>query len=295
MHRSLRTFAVASFVALVACGCTQSEKDEWDRMADWWRSDPAAGAKETWTIECNEYKAADHQKMADRMATLLKRVPELDAGQVRVEHEDDRSRVFYGDYTLGYKRAKVDGESQLKGDLVIQLDEEIKRDLDFVRQLAWGQHYPFFQARPIQKPVDDPGGRREWDLRHAAGHYTLHIGVTYNTPTLHDYKEAAYQWVADLRERGYEAYYCHDTDRAQTSICLGTFGSDAWVQDMDGNMVYTAQVNALRTREAEFQYNLENGHIRYKRVVDEKTRQGKRIPNLSFLVRIPRSQHTSNR
>ncbi|MBU0595816.1 hypothetical protein KJ567_03935, partial [Candidatus Bipolaricaulota bacterium] len=232
---------------------------------------------------------------ADRMATLLKRVPELDADRVWIEHKEDRSRVFYGIYVLGYKRAKVDSESQLEGDLVIELSEEIKRDLSFIRQLAWGEHYPFFEARPIQKPVDDPGGRREWDLRNATGDYTLHIGVTYNTPTLHDYKEAAYQWVADLRERGYEAYYCHDADRPQTSICLGTFGPDAYVKDLDGNMVYAAKVNALRARETEFQYNLENGHIQYKRTVDKETRKVERTPNLSYLARIPRSQHTLNR
>jgi hypothetical protein len=283
------------FVASSAVGCTQNERAEWDRMANAWRSDPATETEETWTIECNEYTAADHRRMADKMATLLKRVPELDADAVRIEHNEDRSRVFYGVYVLSYKRAKVDRKSQVKGDLVIQLSEEIKRDLGFIRQLAWGEHYPFFQARPLQKPVKESGGRREWDLRHAHGHYTLHIGVTYNTPTMHDYKEAAYQWVADLRKRGYEAYYCHDADRPQTSICLGTFGSDAYVQDRDGNMVYTAKVNALRDRETEFQYNLENGHIQYKRTVDPKTRKVERTPNLSFLARIPRSQHTLNR
>lgn len=292
MLRSVRTFAGVSFVALFAFGCSQNEKAEWDRMVNQWRRDPAAGVKETWTIECNEYKAADHRKMADKMATLLKGVPELNADEVCVEHHEDRSRVLYGDYELSYKRAEVDRESQLKGDLVIQLDEEIKRDLDFVRQLTWGEHYPFFQARPIQKPMDDSGGRPEWDLRNASGTYTLHVGVTYNTPTMHDYNEAAYQWVADLRKRGYEAYYCHDADRPQTSICVGTFGPDAYVEDMNGNMVYTAQVNALRARETEFQYNLENGHIEYKRVVDKTTREVQRIPNLSFLARIPRPQHT---
>ncbi len=295
MLRSVRTFAGLLFVTWAALGCSQNEKAEWDRMVNAWRSDPAAGAKETWTIECNEYKAADHRKMANKMATLLKDMHELKADEVRVEHAEDRSRVFYGNYVLRYKRAKVDGESQLKGDLVIQLSPAIKRDLEFVRKLAWGEHYPFFQARPIQKPTDDSGGRHDWDLRNAAGHYTLHIGVTYNTPTLHDYKEAAYQWVADLRKRGYEAYYCHDTDRSQTSICIGTFGPGALVQNMDGDMVYTAQVNRLRDQEPEFQYNLENGYRQYKRVVDKRTREVERIPNLSFLARIPRSQRASNR
>ncbi len=295
MYRFLMTFTGLLFVALYACACTPMERAEWNRWTTQWQSDPAVDTKEIWTIECNEYKASDHRKTADRMATLLKGVSKLDPGKVRVEHTGDRSRVFYGDYTLGYKRAKVSGRSQAKGDLVIRLDEEIKRDLSFVRQLAWGEHYPFFQARAIQKPVADPGGGREWDLRNANGHYTLHIGVTYNTPTLHDYKEAAYQWVADLRQRGYEAYYCHDTERAQTSICLGTFGASAWVQDKDGKMVYTANVNALRTKEPEFKYNLENGHIQYKRVVDKKTRKTERVPNLSFLARIPRPQHTFNR
>lgn len=281
-----------SLLILVA-SCNESDQKKWD---DFWKVDSSkgtffgkkAGETETWTIECNEYRSADkeeRERMADSMATLLKKRPELRADDVWVQNEGDRSRVFYGHYNLKYVTAQTDTDSHAKGDDIIELSEEIRRDLDNIRKLALGDKYPFFSARPMTEPTQDVGPS-EWDLRNARGVYTLNVGVTYNTETLHNYKEAAVEWVRDLRRRGHEAYYYHDPDRAISSICVGTFGDDALVDDGQGKKRMSDAVLALRNKD-EFKYNLENGHIINRGVVNDTGQKG-RIPNWSFLVKIPR-------
>ncbi len=282
-----------------AAACKQVDQKKWD---EFWKVDSSkgslfgrqAGETETWTIECNEYRSThreERERMADNMATLLKKCQELRAGDVSVQHETDRSRVFYGRYHLKYGEARTENDAHAKGDVIIELNEEIRRDLDFIRKLALGDKYPFFSARPIAEPTQDVGPP-EWDLRKARGTYTLNVGVTYNTETMHNYKEAAVEWVRDLRHRGYEAYYYHDPERALSSICVGTFGDDALVDDGQGKKRMSDAVVALRNKE-EFKYNLENGHIVNRGVANESGQKG-RIPNWSFLVKIPRNDATGS-
>lgn len=246
------------------------------------------GEYQDWTIECNAYEGPQRREMATRMAALLAEVPEIDKELVSVQHSDENSRVLYGNYPLEY----VYSDKKREGAPVIELDDKIRGGVDFIRKLAVGDAHPFLQARPIEKP-QEMQGLAAWDLHNATGTYSLHIGVTYGTPNLDNYKEAAMEWVKVLREMGHEAYYYFDPDDARVSICVGTFGPDAVKEIYDENkgtreQVYTAAVNALRAKDESFQYNLENGHIVYRRVMDEKTRRTERIPNLSFLVKIPK-------
>jgi len=274
-------------MACLPLGCSTAEREEWNRALSkpWFGKSSGIGKREEWTIECNAYDGPNHRDMADRMATLLKKVPELRSDEIWVEHNEKESRVFCGVYQLRYVEAKTDGDDRLKGDVIIQLNDRVKRDLAFVRQLALGEEHPFFSARPIRKPIPDVG-RPEWDLRNAKGVYTLNVGVTYPSPTLHNYKEVAVEWVRDLRKRGYEAYYYHDPDKPRTSICVGTFGEDALQRDSRGRRGYGPAVRALRSKD-QFKYNLENGHKVYKVAANTETNRQERIPNYSFLVRIP--------
>lgn len=276
------------FLLPAASGCSQADKQRWDNLFKRRPQSVAKGRKtgerEKWTIECNEYLGPSHIDTADTTATALKRVKGIDPELVSVAHSDDRSKVYYGTYELEYVQAQVEGFSRAEGDLVVQLSDEIKTDLEFIRKLAMGNQYPFLQARPTQAPSPDVGPP-ELDLRNARGMYSLHVGVTYATPTLHDYKYAAIEWVKDLRSRGYEAYYYHDPEKPQTSICVGTFGQEAMADTGGGKSGYSSAVRALREKE-ELKYNLENGHIVYRIATDEKKKQVK-IPNWSFLVKIP--------
>ncbi len=275
----------------------EPERSAWD---EFWGIEPSEPAKpqkpksegtgeyQDWSIECGAYDGAQRREMADRMAKLLKDVPEIDAERVQVQHSPEQSRVLYGEYSLEYVYSGAKKDSAP----VIELNDKIRGDVDFIRKLAIGNAHPFLQARPIEKP-QPMQGRPEWDLRNAAGVYSLHVGVTYATPTLEDYKGAALQWVQVLREDGHDAYYYHDPDDARVSVCVGTFGPDAVVETRNRQTgtterVYAAAVNALRARDESFQYNLENGHIVYRHVINKESNRKERIPNLSFLVKIPR-------
>lgn len=289
---------LALLLPLGLCGCNQEElertnQENLKRWDDFWKGGASegspfgrkAGDSEVWTIECNEYAGENSRAMADNMAAALKKVEGLKADAVRVDRHEDRYRVLYGSYPLKYVQAKVSKDSQVQGDLVIDLSDEIKRDLRLVRSLALGEEYPFFSARPIPEPAKDVGPP-EWDLRTAKGVYTLNVGVTYNTPTMHNHEEAAVEWVRVLREQGYQAYYYHAPDGGRTSICVGTFGDDALVTGPDGKSQYSEAVQALR-KQGDFQYNLENGLRIYRKAVNPDTGQPERIANWSFLVKIP--------
>lgn len=292
----LHWIALVAFLPLLA-GCGEQEKKKWD---DFWQqgslaslgTDRGPGDREAWTIECGEFTEAGHEDVADSLATALKRVSGLHSDKVRVQHSDDRSRIFYGTYNLQYVEAKVDGEGHARGDVIIELTNEVRTDLDFIRKLAMGDRYPFFAARPIPEPSPDVGPA-EWNLRNANGVYTLNIGVTYPTATLHDYKTAAVEWVKDLRGRGHEAYYYHDPNSAKSSICVGTFGEDALVDTGDGRTGYSDAVRLLREREEEFKFNLENGHKTFRIATDENGQRVK-MPNWSFLVKIPRQGESAS-
>jgi hypothetical protein len=297
MIRITADFLALSLV-LTVCGCSKNDMSrkhqenvkKWNNF--WSRGDSGgslfghkAGDAEIWTIECNEYTGANSGELADTVATALKKVEGVKADAVRVEHGEDQARVFYGSYSLRYVRAGANKETQVEGDTVIELSDEIKRDLRLIRSLAMGEEYPFFSARPIPQPVADVGPP-EWDLRNAKGIYTLNVGVTYNTPTLHNFKEAAVEWVKALREQGYQAYYYHSPDGMKTSICVGTFGDDALVTGPDSKTQYSEAVQAMRNQ-ADFQYNLENGLRIFRKAVNPDTGQVERMPNWSFLVKIP--------
>lgn len=304
---------VAVTVVCVMAGCNSEDmrkrhEENTRKWDEFWGAKESSGGlfvrrsgdTEIWTIECNAFTGPQHTETADTLATALKNVRQLRPDRIRVAHGDQESRIFYGEYKLKYTEAKVDSAAHAKGDVYIELNDEIKRDLTFIKSLALGEKHPFLSARTIPKPSEDVGPP-EWDLRNAKGVYTLHVGVTYNTPTLHNYKEAAVEWVKALREDGHEAYYYHHPDKAVSDICVGTFGEDAATEYTDtvkdpesGQMRQVRRVrlsdavHALRTQ-AEFRFNLENGCkvIRTARI--EGAGEESRLANESFLVKIPRA------
>jgi len=269
-------------LCLLTWGASGCEPGRWNR--DWGRPD-ATGKRdwnlyhskrstETWTIECVFFEGRGRQQTADRLGAALKNVRKLRPDAVRIVHEPERSVVYYGTYKL----------QQPEGGTAPAFSAALKEDVKFIRGLSVGNTPPFFHALPIPMPIEDTGPP-EWDLRNAKGAYTLHVGVTFNTPTLHNYKQAAVEWVRDLRDRGYEAYYYHDPDKPRSDICVGTFGRDALEEVSPGHHTYSQAVLRLQS-EAEFRWNLENGRKISKR------RPGTRenaMPNQSFLVRIPQT------
>ena len=241
------------------------------------------GDKEVWTIECKVCSGPDHAKDAELYARSLRGVDRLRPDAVTISAEKDRSRLFYGRYELKYVRPMVGGRP---GDLVVEQSKPLKDDLAYIKQLASGSSYPFLTARAIPVPIEDIGPP-EWDLRNAKGVYTLHVGVTYPTPELRDYKAAAVEWVKVLRADGYEAYYYHHPDRPKSDICVGTFGADAVIDQKGGGRRYSDAVISLQSK-GDFKWNLENGLRVTKTVPPSKENpQGMKVINQSFLVEIP--------
>ena len=283
--------------ALLVAGCGESDQKRWD---DFWSMKKSgggvsllgkrAGDAEEWTIECNEYRGPARRETADSMVKALKGVSALANHPIWAEHQEEQSRVYCGSYMLKYSAPKAASGGKPGAEPEIQLNEVIRNDLDLIRGLAVGDKYPFFSARARPKPIPDEGPP-EWDLRNAKGVYTLNVGVTKATPTMENYKEAAVEWVKDLRERGFEAYYYHSPERPLSSVCVGTFSEDALVVEPDGHRHYSDAVESLRAKE-EFKYNLENGAITYTTTALAKNER-KKVPNASFLVKIPKKPESA--
>jgi len=242
-----------------------------------------AGDKEIWTIECRVCTGPGHAAEAEMFAESLRAVSNLNRDAVSILAEKDRSRVLYGKYELKYVRAGAFGGS---GDVVIEHSKQLKSDIDFIKHLAAGEAHPFLTARAMPVPSADVGPP-EWNLVNAKGYYTLHVGVTYPTAELRDYKGAAVEWVRVLRQDGYEAYYHHNPDSAKSDICVGTFGPDALVKERDGTQRYSEAVMRLQSR-GDLRYNLENGHKVWRTQGPSKSNpKGGKMANQSFLVKIP--------
>jgi len=232
----------------------------------------ARSGSEPWTIECGVYDDEDHRELADELERSLRAVRDLKADRVSVQHDEERSIVYYGRYDLGYE---PDGET-------ISLSDEIKGDLRFIRTLTMADgQYPFLGARPIPAPSEDVGPP-EWNLENASGTYTLQIGWTHNTAGFSQRKQAATEWVRDLRQRGYEAYYHHSPDRPVSLVTVATFDESAVERTPDGRERYAQAVRDLQAN-PEFCCNLENGH----RVI-RTLENGEKRALPSFLVRIPK-------
>ncbi len=281
-----------ALAACALCGCVQPGQGGSNGGWNWLGSDDARRTEE-WTIECNAYEGPNRREISERMGALLRRLGELDARQVFVQHGERASRVYYGAYALKYAEARVEDDNRVQGDVLPQFTDQINRDLSFIRSLSLDGQYPFFSARRIPRPIPDEGPP-EWNLRNAKGVYTLHVGVTYSTPGLQNYKQAAVEWVRDLRNRGYEAYYYHDPDKPQSDICVGTFGESAVTvhqiaksrDEVEVKTEYSPEVTALQSKE-ELCWNLENGVKVFRSARDPRTGAVARMPNKSFLVRIP--------
>jgi len=112
--------------------------------------------------------------------------------------------------------------------------------------------------------------------------YSLQVAVFEPTGEFANYKQAAADHCAALRERGYEAYYHHG--QASSVVTVGTFGPNAVKNVSNGRVwrtVYSNEVTALQ-RDELLKYNLLNGHI--YRVRDK---DGTMVPMTSRLVEIP--------
>jgi len=260
---------------LAAAGCSQMGSSE-----GW-----LAGAGEAWTILCLELQGEGSEATAREIADVLRRTKGIEPELVRVQMDREGARIYYGDY-----RRRVKASTRERS-----IPRRMRADLRLLKELADSEGTRFFlHARTVPAPNPDVGPA-DWDLRRAAGSYTLQVAVYFNDAELHNRKLAAVEKARQLRGQGLEAYYYHGQTRS--IVTVGTFGEEA-VVDREGRVRhverggerqqvvhrYSDEVEALQRR-AECMYNLTNDGIWYN--LDSN---GRRVPVRSMLVRIPREE-----
>ncbi len=261
----LRVVWAASAVALAATwGCAAGGTGQVGSLF---------GPKGTpWTIRCMELQGTYRLQHIEELAETLKRTPGIRPQDVFVGDEPDGySRLYYGRYFC--RTSPRTGKRPLTG--------KMRQDLGLIRQLGDGSGRRYFlQALPVRMPTPDVGNP-EWALANLPATYSLQVAVFEPTDNFWEYKEAAAQYCALLREKGYEAYYYHGS--ACSMVTVGSFGPEAVITKADGRTYYSEEVLALQ-RDELLKYNLLNGAV-YR----VRSDTGKKVAVPSRLVKVPHS------
>jgi hypothetical protein len=239
-----------------------------------------------WAIQCVELHGPYAAQQVEQLADTLKRTPGIQAEEVFVRHNGEAARLYYGTY---YR--KTNPQTGAKS-----IPPRLQEDRVLIKELAGpnGERY-FLQAMIVPYPWPDVGNP-EWDLRHVDGAYSLQVAVFQPTDDFHEFKQAAADYCAFLRKKGYEAYYYHGS--SSSMVTVGAFGEDAVRErktrleradeqgktyaGLDYATEYSPQVMKLQQDEL-FKYNLVNGQIMRVRVPGSR----EAVPVPSQLVRIP--------
>lgn len=264
-HPAVRCRVVAliatAWVGLSAGGCASA---------------PRAGKQAGWTILCSEIKGPSRMQIAQQLVDTLEVTPGIRADEVYLRDDpDDVARIYYG----GYERP-LDKATNRRA-----TPANLRRDIDYIKRLGTedGRHL-FLGAMPVRTPQSDVGNP-EWDLRRVTGTYTLQVAAFEPTDTFSEYKQAAADYCALLRQQGFEAYYYHD--RSSSIVTVGLFGPDGVDIGPDGRSYYSQTVRDLQKSEA-LQYNLVNGRIFKVRAAD-----GSFVAMPSRLVHLPEKSEPS--
>ena len=198
----------AGGLLVLGVGCQRGSTGQWE-FKRW--DKPGQQQGEPWTILCLDTTGPEGRRALEVLAGALKNTQGLDPERVRVVQDRDTSRLYYGTY---YRRRDADtGEWRMP--------PELRRDMGYVRRLAAGQSYPFLLCSPVPQDTA-PVGPPEWDLRRAAGEYTLLVAVY---SEMEGRREAAVEHVKLLRGQGEQAYYHHKVGKSH--VCVGSFPASA--------------------------------------------------------------------
>jgi cell division septation protein DedD len=129
-------------------------------------------------------------------------------------------------------------------------------------------------------------GNPAWALAKADAAYTLQVAAFEPTDRFQEFKQAAADYCAMLREQGFEAYY-HHTD-AVSMVTVGLFGPAAVRVGPNGRSYYSREVIDLQQSDELLKYNRVNGGI-YKVKNDE----GIMVPVPSRLVKTPKAEDST--
>lgn len=217
-----------------------------------------------------ELEGPERAARITQFAETLRRTPGIRAGDVFTRDESDGFvRLYYGTY---YR--KMDTQTRKR-----TLPAQLQSDVELVKQLGddSGRRY-FVRAMMVPMPQAE-AGNPSWNLAAQRAAYSLQVAVFEPSNDFWECKQAAGEYCAYLRKKGYEAYYHHSS--ASSAVTVGLFGPDAVIGQPQGLPRYSAAVLALQDDEL-LKYNRLNGAIYYTR--DEKAN---RVAMPSRLVEIP--------
>lgn len=232
---------------------------------------PKQQASERWTIRCRRFEDPQHEQRARRLADMLGNVKGLQAQKLHVATDAVGSTIYYGQYT------RV--PSPETG--AWAFPPELKRDMDLIQRVVISEQMPFAFAFPEVMDKAAAAGSGQWHVSRASGTHTLLVARFYNTPTFNQRTEVAEQYVRQLREEGFPAYYEHQ--QVRSLVFVGDFEESDLIRTPDGGWALGPRVEQLITRNEEaFRYILDNGHLLKRRTAD-----GQVAPPASYLVPVP--------
>jgi hypothetical protein len=184
------------------------------------------------------------------------------------------------------------GSSVLAGRFAGPEDPAAKARLKSVKEMSEGGARVFPRAMLTRTATDvDQGPPGPNDLRIVrqrfpkAQVYSVQVAAwsTFGSEDLKyaDMKRAAEAYCRDLRSRGEEAYYFHDSYSKISTVMVGVFGPDAYDSK---STLYSPEVDAVMRR---FPKSLVNGE-EVLIPLDPSNPQGKTVPQGPRLVEIPR-------
>jgi len=224
-----------------------------------------------WTILCLELRGPLRMENLEEVAETLRRTPGIRPDDVVVRDDpDEAGRLYYGLY---YR--KTDPETGKR-----DIPQRLKEDMELLKEFATpeGRRY-FMYARTIRIPTPDVGNP-DWNLTKVNAAYSLQVAAFEPTDEFWEFKQAAAEYCALLRDKGYEAYYYHG--EGGSIVTVGKFDRDALKIPEKGFPIYSDEVRKLQQEEL-LKYNLLNGSI-----YSARSDKGQLVRVPSQLVEIPR-------
>lgn len=212
-----------------------------------------------WAIALGRFEGQGHPQQAKQAARQLSGAAEF--ADVWVADEGDQSLVYHGRY----------------GD---RGSRQAQRDLRRWRSLQQRGMVPAEVVMLVPLIDRAEGANPEHNLRNVKrneenAEYTLQIGF-YDNRFDGEFRKAAEEAAAKLREEGHRAFYYHGPNRSMVTV--GVFNSDAVWVGKDGLPQFNDQIKRLQK---EFPHNFGNGREL------TVTRNDKSHKQPSFPVRIP--------
>jgi hypothetical protein len=228
------------------------------------------------------FSEADHAQAAARMIENLRTVAPQISG-ARVHTTASGSMVIFGRY-------------QDREDPAARADQEKLKRITFRNQPVFKRVILTKIEKPLNQQKLNPLDLRAARLKHPNVDplYTLDVAVWVaiedkdagkDRLSFEDAKKKAEAYAAELRAKGFDAYFFHESNKQRSSVTVGLFDRRAINET---SRLYSPEVTALQKQ---FPIRQANGQPVYEpayKPVDQRHGKAVRIPQRPSLVLVPR-------